>query len=237
MIKEDFLASLPEDPEDAFPLYHKHVYDKYIDDSKYASGYDQQQQVKEIYISSILGFISAHNIDMGIDQNIPNDSDDFRSYFSNAEKKITIFSAKLAVQSAWKTKGKNPSYVLTAPIRLEIHHYINLIKNKLNDIPLSQNKRDALFNSLNAFASEVDRDRTRADLITALYISLKRDASAGLDKVAPIIENVTKIMDCLSKAPEFLPRISSTKIDGILEGPQKQLPAPEPKDMDNGIPF
>jgi hypothetical protein len=71
--------------------------------------------------------------------------------------------------------GASTIVILDAAAKSAIHTLIEKIRERLNELKLPENKRDALFNKLNSFAAEVDRNRTRTEGFYAFAVEVARD--------------------------------------------------------------
>ena len=96
---------------------------------------------------------------------------------------------------------------------------------------LSDQKRDALSKKLNAFAQEVDRDRTNGETLMAFYVSAKRE----LKEFSDISEQWSRIADVFSKAKDLVDALPAPKVPKLLEGP-KTTDQPLPG-FEDEIPF
>ena len=138
--------------------------------------------------------------------------------------------------------------------REKIREFINKIKLTTEGIDLPLPRKEAIMGKLNAFAAEVDRDRTRLTAFGALVI----EAAGGMAKVERKLRPIRKWIDSISgllhearaveEARPGLPapdkRISAPakRIAPPAEPPSGKLWAPPepPKpggDLDDDIPF
>lgn len=118
---------------------------------------------------------------------------------------------------------------------------VQKIREHLETANLPEPKRDALFNKLNAFAGELDRNRTRPEAFYAFAIETARAAKQINDELKPLQQTIDKVFDWIEKGKklaESLPPWSDRK---KIEGPKKQLPAPDSQksdsEEDDDIPF
>ena len=84
-----------------------------------------------------------------------------------------------------------------------------------------------MFNKLNAFAAEIDRDRTRIEAIASAYIWLKREVKEGAEILKPVLGQVERVLDKFAKAKELPEALPPPRRGGEIEGPRKELPAPK----------
>ncbi|PCJ02696.1 MAG: hypothetical protein COB14_01675 [Alphaproteobacteria bacterium] len=140
--------------------------------------YGNKTSDDDIYISRIIAFCNINGISLGIDDNemLYNNS------FAKRAIELKVMESKLKLAKKQKSH-LNPSYVLTPAIRTKIHHHLDIIRKDLNKLDLTDLKRNDLFNKLNNFAASVDKDKTPAEMLGSLYISLKKDATSCADKV------------------------------------------------------
>jgi hypothetical protein len=242
MIDEEFFMSLPPDSAEAFPIYERHVREKC-----FPAGWekDPESTYERDYINLMLAFINYYKLDIGISPEIPPTDNDFWAYYHHAKRMIEYHAARFTLQRLDRKKsGVAGIYVLTPTLRQEIHHYIARIRETMNGISLPETKREALFNKLNAFAAEVDRDRTRIEAIASAYIWLKREVREGVEILKPVLGQVERILDKFAKAKELPEALPPPRRGGEIEGPRKELPAPNGKrtkddfdDLDDDIPF
>ncbi len=169
MDENELIDSLPENSEEAFPIYEEYLRETFLNPNNWYNGY-QGTEAKKDYICRIIGFIQVHNIDLGIPAEIPNDYDDFDAFFSQADKKITILSTRLKLANSQKKKQAIvPYYFLEPPKKLEIQHHITQIRNLIEESNISTSKKDALFVRLNALSLEVDKDKSRGETILGIF--------------------------------------------------------------------
>jgi len=105
------------------------------------------------------------------------------------------------------------------------------VRLKLMGGKLPDPKRDALYNKLNRFASEVDKNRTNLQAGMAVYITVCDGIGEGFKKLEPARKCFDSIAALLGRAKEVedsmhptLPRPDERK---QLEAPRKRLAPPE----------
>jgi hypothetical protein len=130
------------------------------------------------------------------------------------------------------------SVALTSDEKDKLRNYVNEIKNFIGKSSLSQNKKDRLYNKLNAFLAEVDRDRTRLEVFSDMSIAI---AHVG-GEVAKELEPVRKLIDSISRL--IGRNMDESALGRTLPKPTtKKLPPPKKEsngkrdDTDDEIPF
>jgi glutamyl-tRNA reductase len=105
-------------------------------------------------VDSLVAFDEVH--DLGIltaYRTSPKNNSEFSDFFENFRRHAEIAAQKILIESARRLKTDAQSVVLLdANARDAIHKLINAIREKLNELALADDKRDSLFNKLNAFA-------------------------------------------------------------------------------------
>ena len=241
IVDEDFMLSLPNDPEEAFPLYEQYL-NKVIFKSSWS---DQKSEEEERdYVSNVFAFIQEHNIDIGISHKFPPSGQEFSQYYEELRRRISFYSAKCNMKRLRKIKsGTSAIYVLPPSLKQEIHHYLDRIREIIASADITDQKRDALARKLNAFSEEVDRDRTKLDALAAAFIWTKREVKDGVDALTPVLDKILKIMDRFTKAKELADTLPAPARAGELEPPQKRLEssghvtAGGYDDLDDEVPF
>ncbi|MCB1681904.1 MAG: hypothetical protein H6858_06375 [Rhodospirillales bacterium] len=230
---EDFLLSLPDDPEEAFPIYEKkarEIYTEYNDMQEY---FDE-----EAYFCDIIGFIQAADLDIGLPAEMPTGYNEYEQFQQLARNKIRIFASKSRYNSLKKKKESvTPSYVMTPAIREEIHGYIRLIREALDKLDsLGQEKREILFKRLDAFATEVNKNRTKIESLGSAYTYAMKTLGDGAE---PVIRQFERIFKAIGKAEEekiALPKVEEKKQITYQSG-SKKTQAAKIEDFEEEIPF
>lgn len=237
MLPQDLIDSLPEDPESAFPVYERRVREICLSDKDpedFSGGSETQ------YMMYMLAFINFHKLDIGLPHAIPPQSSaEFWDYFREAERKISYYGTLYTLSAAYDKRCQSfNKLVLTPALKREVHHYIDQIRDILNTAKLEDQKRDTLSRKLNAFAEEIDRDRTSLAALASAYIHVKREVKDNTEWALRCLEKFDRIWSRLTKATDALPEPGRT---GEIEGPKKQIApptdAPPPGDLDDEIPF
>ena len=240
MINEKFFLSLPDDPEEAFPIFERHVREiVFKDDWEQRNNDDCERD----YISYILAFVSYYKIDIGISDEIPNPGSDFWVYYNELRRRVNFCSAQFSLRRLARSKaGFSAIYILPPALKTEVHHYLGLIRQLIAEADLSEQKREVLARKLNAFAEEVDRDRTRFEALAAAMIWTKREIKDGADILNPVLEKLEKVMDKFTKAKELPDALPSPSRAGEIEASPKRIEWSTQQrqfgdDIDDEIPF
>ena len=235
---ENKYLDLPVDPEEAFAVLQQREY-KELEDiwaSDRGGGWYNERR----YVDTLVAFDEVH--DLGIltaYRNSPNGDKEFSEFFQDFRRHAEITSQKIMMEAARRVKvGAQQIVVLDAAARQAIHVLINALREKLNELTLPEGKRESLFNKLNSFAAEIDRNRTRPEAFYAFAIEAARTAREVNDELKPLQQTIDRVFDWLEKAQKLWDALPPWRERKKIEGPQKRLPSPSVKeDLDDDIPF
>ena len=226
---------LPDDPEVAFAVLQQRKFsalERIWADSNSSSWYDERR-----YVDTLIAFDEVH--DLGIltaFKSPPNSDRDFGDYFQDFRRTAEIASQKILMEAARRVKsGSNEVVVLDGKARAAIHQLISAIREKLNDLALPEKKRDALFNKLNEFAAEVDRNRTRPEAFFSFAVDFARATREVNDEIKPLQKTIDRVFDWIEKAQKWKDSLPTWEERRRIEGPRKKLPPPN--ELDDDIPF
>lgn len=226
------IYDLPADAEEAFPIFESRLRDKYLDDSFGNITIANQRD----YAIELIAFCGAYEVDIGhdLDGLMSWDNDEFYPAFNALEAKARIMAVRFSLQANRKAKsGLTPTYVLDSSQKKHIHDQINEIREIIAGADLTDQKRDALVKRLNAFAEEVDRDRTKGEALMAFYVASKREVK----EVADLSDHIEKIFRMLSKGKELFDALPAPTVPKQIEGPQAAKKQGGSGELDDEIPF
>lgn len=136
-----------------------------------------------------------------------------------------------------KKAGTTCIYVLDSAAKSKLHKYINKIREIIADADLTDSKREAFASKLNAFAEEVDRDRTKIEAFAAFYAGAKTE----LKDLTDLSDKLEKIWEIVGKGKELWKALPKPKITGYLEKPLDKIEdhskSKESFELDDEIPF
>lgn len=234
--QDNEFLDLPDDPELAFSVLHRRKYsalEKIWNDHEYR-GWHQERR----FVDTLVAFDEVHQLGiLEAYRSAPTTDSEFADFFQQFRRHAEVASQKIMMEAARRIKADADNViVLDAAARQAIHTLINAIREKLNGLTLPEDKRESLFNKLNAFAAEVDRNRTRPQAFYAFAIETARTAKEVNNELKPIQQTIDRVFDWIEKArklKDVLPPWAERK---RVQGPMKRLPRPE-KDLDDDIPF
>lgn len=230
---------LPDDPEEAFAVLHRKKYKEL--EAIWENNRGGAWHYERRYVDQIIAFDEVHDLGITVAyRNPPNDNSEFSDFFQDFRRHAEITSQKILMEAARRMKtGAQQVVVLDTASRQTIHKLIDAIREKLNDLTLPENRRESLFNKLNAFAAEIDRNRTRTEAFYAFAVETARVAREVNDELKPLQQTIDRVFDWIEKAKKLKDALPPWSDRKKVEGPPKRLPRPkdEKADLDDDIPF
>lgn len=231
---EDEFTNRPDDDELAF-LHYEKIFRKSLDEAlsqlravNHDESWDSYNHFMQTYINGVLASVSALNLDF-LEYWVNNPSAASASqHFNQIKYDIDATITGIKVRHAQVVR-KN-SVRLEPATREKIRELINKIKLTIEGIELPLPRKEALMAKLNAFAAEVDRDRTRLEAFGALIIELAGGAAKverklrpirkWLDSIASVMHEARALEDTYSRLPPPNKRV---------QPPPKQIAPPSGK--------
>lgn len=248
---EDAFTSRPEDDELAFVHFEKFFRASLdaelakLQENERDAYWDAYNHFMQTYINSVIATVRALDVDiLRYWLNNPNaayDPENFRQIKFDIDAAITEIKVRHA------NIIRKASVKLDNNIREKIRELINKIKLTLDGIDIQLDRKESLLKKLNAFANEVDRDRTRFEAFGALVIDAADIVGKAEKKLRPIrkwIDSISKLMHEARAIEEKTAQLPSP--DKRLEPPKKQIPPPNREaptkhggggSLDDDIPF
>lgn len=149
------------------------------------------------------------------------------------------------VQITHSRRSRGYSVALDPATKAKIRHHLSLIKDTVDRLEVPQDKKDRLYDKILALEGEVNRDRTRFDAYSALFLEAATTTGKAARKLKPLMKLLQPITILFANAKDNedtqlrLPPAPTRK---RLEPPQLKLPPPAepqplPPDLDDDIPF
>lgn len=246
MFESEILESLPADSEEAFAVLELQLREKLpphkeFQDNDEQRAYDfERAESQTEYVLALAAFAHTHELDIGVDfaELMMLREYEFIREFEVASRKIKFFANMCAFKLNQKRKsGTTCIYVIEDATKLKIRAYLDKVRNTLTEIELTDLRKEALFSKLNAFASELDKDRTRLEAFASFYVSIKTEAK----ELSKIVEPVEKIWTAISSGGKelwkALPGIEVSARIGMTPKIEDHTSSKDKFDLDDEIPF
>ena len=220
-------GDLPDDPEMAFAaLYERAQSDLHvISRDNQMSGWDKERQ----FVNTLIAGDDVYKLGILFDyKNPPVEDADFGPFFKGFCQKVEVETIKIKMKSARRNRtGAETIIILDFESRKAIHTLIDAIREKLNEIVLPENKRDALFKKLNAFAAEVDQNRTRTEAFYAFSLDTFRAINKVGGELKPFQQAIDRVADIIDSASKMFDALPPGDDQKKIEGPAKRLSPPK----------
>lgn len=240
MITDDELSNLPADPELAFVAIEKILRQRVSEYEAQARNNDESaDQAYHEYMTRTSASAKIFKIEALSGLTIPPVSarsiyDDYRQFTSE----VDFVTMQIRISAA--TVNREGSVELDQKMKRTIHHYIQQIRDLIEAAELEPEKKEALLNKLNKFASEVDKPRTNLQAAAAIFISVCSGIGDGFEKLKPVRDMLDSVARVLGKAKDledhYSPRLPSPE-DRKRIPPPPRSPEPQNATLDHDIPF
>lgn len=232
---------LPDDHEKAF-VYLERQFRSQLDESlrdNDQGGFDAY--CKRKYMSSVIAAAKSLDIPGIADYSAPFNDREVWDAFEGFETDVLNLTIQIEINHS--RRRKKYSVVFDSAERQRIRHYIEQIRTTVEESDIPEGKRDAIFKKLSELTLEIDRDRTRFEVVA--------DAIRGVARLSGDVERegaepwwkwVKLIFGLIDDAKEKEPQSSlpAPEERKRLEPPRKQLPPPDKpfnRNLDDDIPF
>jgi hypothetical protein len=242
MIKEeDFAGAAEVSSEMAFVRLERKfraVYQNNLNDSRSNEAYydyTREYLNHTVAAAETLGFSFLSNFDVEADNN------ELVDIYSRLITAVDRFAVKVQIQ--YIRQPPQNTVTLEGSEKRILRHYVAQIKDVIDQSSLIVAKKERLFDRINSFLEELDRDRTALQKFNDIVISLSHTGGEAAEELEPTWKWVKLIAALLGARQENeqakLPKPTAPK---KLEPPKEELPTPKvpPKrksEIDDDIPF
>lgn len=180
------------------------------------------------YMNKTQAAAEALNLDLISFRDMPHISDDaieVHSKYLQFRQKMDRFGIKTQID--YLSKNNIKRLQLNDSDKSKLRHYVTQIKNALDESLLPSDKKEALFDKINAFLEELDRDRTTAQAYADLVISFASTVGTFFREIEPAWKWFCKGAELVgSKTEEQIKQLPTHSPRRQIEGPKNALPEP-----------
>jgi hypothetical protein len=152
---------------------------------------------------------------------------------------IDYFKVQVSIDNARNTLRF--SVELDTDERDKLRNYVGEIKKVIDRSSLAQRKKERLYDLINAFLVEVDRDRAPWDRFADLVIGLAHlggEAAQELEPARKLIDSIARLLGRTKEFDDAVSKLPSPTKRRQIPGPPKSLPPPANRsEMNDEIPF
>lgn len=234
MSHDDFVYDdLPDDPEEAF-LHLEAVFRTECEQKIREAHQEERVDIYYIqYISKVLGAISELGIESHFaKRSVPSIEDvDYQTYV-NLSKDVEHYRTMLQIRRA--RRRKEFSVALDQATKIKLRHMLSQMREIVDRLEVSESKKEALFAKINALETEIDRDRTRFDIVAALWMEGCEKFGDGAEKLKPLRDLLESIGSVFKQAKK-LEGADTPRLPPAAR--PKQIEPPKPTSESDDIPF
>jgi len=230
LIEDDF-TNRPDNDDQAFHYYEKRFRAELdaamqaLQKKSSVDYWDSYNYFMQTYVNRVLAVVDALDLDV-LEHwvNNPTQAND-QNNFQQIKFDIDAVCIKLKVRYAQRVRKS--SVHLGGDARNKIRDLINKIKLTIEGIDISLARKEALMGKLNAFATEVDTDRTRFEAFGALMIEAAGMVGKLERTLRPVrgwIDSIAKLLHEANVLEDNRPRVPSSA--RRIEAPRKRISPP-----------
>lgn len=221
MISDEELASLPQGNEAAFVQLVDILNRELVNGDEEGWRFRAQQ-----YVQVLLAFIDEHDLQAGmgfsVDRDMPGaDTNGFYDWFTTFRNTINYYQARYRFRQR-VTVGDAITIRINADIRQEIHALLSKIRKVVANLQVSDRKRAAIYDKISKLAAEVDKDRTKIDLLMDFILEASGVAGEAAENLEPVVKLAERLRDLFAKAQTE----NRPALPGTGEGKQARIPGP-----------
>lgn len=203
--------SLNDDAEQAFIQLERHFQAELGLHLHGANNNSARESAHIEYMSKTIAAASACGIDIGGDWQIPSHGSEFSVIDTIKDFQSGVHRVILQIKIMRARENKQNTYVLSGPDKEKIRHFVDRIKEIIDNAKLSVDKHDSLFGYLDKFIKAVDQQRTNPQALSALLIGMANTGGEMARKLKPardLIVSIAKVFTPYQERDEAKRQIS-----------------------------
>jgi hypothetical protein len=233
--EEDFDAASEVSAEMAFVRLERKfraAYEKKIEDSENGNGFNHYTIE---YMNHVVAASRALGLDLFDFFSMPSENRVFDEY-QKFRHEVDNFTVRIQISHI--RSGPKNSVALDESEKKHLRAYANAIKGVIGNSSLVPAKKDRLYDKINAFIAELDRERMPLQKFHDVILSLATTGADAADKLEPAWKWVRLGAELLGARQETEQK-KLPPPPKKLEAPKRQLPPPKKarQEMDDDIPF
>jgi hypothetical protein len=205
------------------------------------SGFEASNSYYIEYMNHTIAAAKALELGILQDQKLPSHSSKYDLFERYRDFSVEVDHYSFQMRLAHARHQEKYSVALNDNDKRKIRHYVDQIKMVIDASPLETDKKQALFDRINDFIAELDRDRTRLESFSHFVITLAHtigEAATELEPVKDLIQSIARVLGLSKEREDSAPRLPPSRTRQI-EGPKRdELPQVSKRDdLDDEIPF
>jgi hypothetical protein len=191
------------------------------------------------YINHTIAAAHALGLDFLDQWKVPSHTNNLRLHVHFKDFTTAVDHFKVQVQIDHARRRNRFSVPLDPAEKETLRHYVAQIKKVIDESSVAQPKKERLYDKINVFLAEVDRDRTAYEQFADLAINLAHlggEAAQELEPARRLINSIARLLGRSKEVEEST--LPPSPPQRRIPPPRKTLPPPQKKDdMDDEIPF
>jgi len=125
-------------------------------------------------------------------------------------------------------------------IKEKIAHHLEQLKQLLDELDISREKRESIFSKIVALEEELHRERTRFEVVADFVLGCATVAGKAGEKLESwrrIVDSVANLIGVAKGKESNPPSLPPPELPKKIEPPKRQLPSPEGDRAGDDIPF
>lgn len=238
MITDDDLENIPDDPEYAFVVLEEKLRSRTADALDDPNGNAQQYHMLT-YITKTLALKDGLDLSILSDWSVPARDADIFSAYSEFSQEVDRYTTLIRVRRARRIKKY--SIPLDGTAKAKLRHWLNQIKEFVDKLDVSEDRRQSLYNKISALDADINRNRTPIEAFASLWLGFCDKTGEGFEKLEPVRKWVDSIAELLGKLQgdeeKKNPQLPPPSHNKQIEPPKRQITNVKKDDLDDEIPF
>lgn len=237
MSDENLYAELPADPEQAFLILEQ----RYRDECNRQINSVPEDELTNVfyvdYIAQVLATIEALDLETEFDTKVINIEEVDYITYRKFSKDVLYYRTILGIKHGRRVQKFSVRF--DGATKQKIRHHLTKVREIVENMEISQDKKEALLLKIGALEQEVDRDRTRFESYAALVIESAGVLGDAADKLEPVrkwLDTIGRVIWGAKKeeGAKQLPPPAELK---RIQPPQTTEQLPENGNLEDDIPF
>lgn len=194
MINPDILESLPEDAEEAFLVVEENLRQQLMRSLNEKSSISAQHAYGN-YMNMVVAAVDGLNVDAFSDWAEQSYITADQQYAARLIAEVDRFRMRKALEKA--RSNKTFSVSLDDTLRSKIRHHLGSITELIQAAEIDADKKDSLMEKLGSFREELERNRTKLQYFSSIFVGVCSAVNKGYAELKPAIEKLEKISSLL----------------------------------------
>jgi hypothetical protein len=224
---------LPEDSEKAFIVLEEHFREECTDKIREAHHEERLDVYYMEYIGRVLAAIEELGLATAFLSPVPSIDEVNYTTYLNFSKDVEHYRTMLQIRHARRAQGFSIKF--DHATKEKIKHHLNQIKEIVPKLEISESKRDDLMDKIVELEKEVDRDRTRLEVVGDFLSATTGMIGDAVEELEPIRRFIDSIAGLIWGARKEQKKLAPPERPKQIEPPK--LDTKSRDNMNDDIPF